>query len=76
MTNNPATINAVHAAGIEIVERLSANVPGSPHSDRYLATKREKLGHFLNPAAISSEAPHRGQSTHSVAVVKNARDSV
>jgi len=76
MTNNPEKIDAVLTAGIEIVERLSANVPGSPHSDRYLATKREKLGHFLNPAAISSDTSHRGQSTHSAAVIKNARDSV
>ena len=54
MTNNPEKINAVLAAGIEIVERLSANVPSSPHSDRYLATKREKLGHFFNPVGDPS----------------------
>jgi len=76
MTNNPEKIDAVLAAGIEIVERLSANVPGSPHSDRYLATKREKLGHLFNPAAISSETSHRGESTHSATVIKSARDSV
>ncbi|HEY6846171.1 MAG TPA: hypothetical protein VI320_08160 [Terracidiphilus sp.] len=39
MTNNPETINAVHAAGIEIVERLSAEVPGTPNSAHYLAAK-------------------------------------
>lgn len=54
MTNNPDKIDAVLAAGIEIVERLSASVPGGPHSDRYLATKREKLGHLFNAATISS----------------------
>jgi GTP cyclohydrolase II len=46
MTNNPEKIGAVLSAGIEIVERLSADVPGGPHSAHYLATKREKLGHL------------------------------
>ncbi|MDW5265163.1 GTP cyclohydrolase II [Edaphobacter sp.] len=46
MTNNPDKINAVRTAGIEIVERLSADVPDNPHSAHYLATKRERLGHM------------------------------
>lgn len=48
ITNNPDKINAVHAAGIEIVERLSADVPDNPHSAHYLATKRERLGHLYS----------------------------
>lgn len=46
MTNNPEKIGAVAASGIEIVERISAEVPGSPYSAHYLAVKREKLGHL------------------------------
>ena len=46
MTNNPEKIDAVAASGIEIVERISAEVPGSLYSARYLDTKREKLGHL------------------------------
>ncbi len=46
MTNNPEKIGAVVASGIEIVERISAEVPGSPYSAHYLAVKREKLGHL------------------------------
>jgi GTP cyclohydrolase II len=46
MTNNPEKIDAVAASGIEIVERMSAEVPGSPYSAHYLSTKREKLGHL------------------------------
>ncbi|MGC1784159.1 MAG: GTP cyclohydrolase II [Acidobacteriaceae bacterium] len=49
MTNNPDKINAVHAAGIEVVERLSAEVPDNPHSAHYLATKRNRLGHLCSP---------------------------
>jgi len=46
MTNNPEKIDAVAASGIEIVERMSAEVPASPYSAHYLSTKREKLGHL------------------------------
>jgi GTP cyclohydrolase II len=56
MTNNPQKIEAVVASGIDIVERLSADVPGGPHSARYLATKREKLGHLSDPATMVSDA--------------------
>lgn len=48
MTNNPGKIGAVVASGIEVVERLSADVPSNPHSVRYLRTKRDKLGHLMN----------------------------
>lgn len=52
MTNNPEKIDAVRSSGIEIVERLSADVPVNAHSAYYLATKREKLGHLSNPATM------------------------
>lgn len=52
MTNNPEKIDAVLSSGIEIVERLNADVPYGPHTAGYLATKRDKLGHFLNMSAI------------------------
>lgn len=48
MTNNPEKIHAVCSAGIEIARRVSADVPANPHSARYLATKRSKLGHLFN----------------------------
>lgn len=59
MTNNPEKIDAVLSSGIEIVERLSADVPVSPYSAHYLATKREKLGHLSNSATVSSETTYR-----------------
>jgi GTP cyclohydrolase II len=46
MTNNPEKIRAVVASGVTLVERVSADVPGNPHSASYLATKRQKLGHL------------------------------
>jgi GTP cyclohydrolase II len=54
MTNNPEKIEAVRSSGIEIVERLSADVPHCAHAERYLATKRDKLGHLLN--ALKTDA--------------------
>jgi GTP cyclohydrolase II len=55
MTNNPEKIDALLSSGIEIVERLSADVPGSPHCAHYLATKREKLGHLSGPESTLQE---------------------
>jgi GTP cyclohydrolase II len=55
MTNNPDKIRAVTSSGIEIAERLSADVPESPHSAQYLATKRDKLGHLSMPANVTAE---------------------
>jgi GTP cyclohydrolase II len=55
MSNNPEKIDAVLSSGIEIVGRLSADVPGSPHSAGYIATKRERLGHLSNPAGMLPE---------------------
>lgn len=58
MTNNPVKMNAVHSAGIQVVERISADVPGNPYSASYLATKQEKLGHFHNPIGRITAPQH------------------
>jgi GTP cyclohydrolase II len=56
MTNNPEKIRAVTSSGIIRCERLSASVPGNPHSAHYLRTKKEKLGHLLQllPESMSA----------------------
>ena len=57
ITNNPKKIEAVLSSGIEVVDRLSADVSISPHSAKYLATKREKMGHLSSlPNSISEVA--------------------
>ena len=58
ITNNPEKIDAVLSSGIEIVERLSADVASSPHSAYYIATKREKLGHLSNPVIMFPQPIH------------------
>jgi GTP cyclohydrolase II len=47
LTNNPEKVEALESAGIKVVERLSAEIPMEPTFERYLETKREKMGHFV-----------------------------
>jgi len=47
MTNNPSKYVGLHGYGLEIVERLSLEVPPTESTRAYLRTKREKLGHLL-----------------------------
>ena len=49
MSNNPEKVAAVEAAGIEVVERVPADVEAYASSAKYLRTKREKMGHFFIP---------------------------
>jgi GTP cyclohydrolase II len=48
ITNNPEKVAALVSAGIEVVERISAEVPSEPTNERYLETKREKMGHLVS----------------------------
>jgi GTP cyclohydrolase II len=48
ITNNPAKVEALEQAGIKVVERISAEVPAEPTNERYLQTKREKMGHLVS----------------------------
>jgi GTP cyclohydrolase II len=55
LTNNPEKLRAVQSSGVQVVERIQADVPHNPHFARYLAAKREKLGHFFVPAVRPSQ---------------------
>jgi GTP cyclohydrolase II len=48
ITNNPEKVEALEQVGIKVVERISAEVPAEPTNERYLATKREKMGHLVS----------------------------
>jgi 3,4-dihydroxy 2-butanone 4-phosphate synthase/GTP cyclohydrolase II len=48
MTNNPRKIVGLEAFGHEIVRRRSIEVPTNVNNRKYLATKRDKLGHLLD----------------------------
>lgn len=61
MTNNPKKIHAVSSSGIDVCQRLSADVPVSRHSAHYVATKRAKLGHLSGP--VLPQHVSRGSET-------------
>ncbi len=46
ITNNPEKVQALEDAGIHVVERVPATIPAEPTFERYLKTKREKMGHL------------------------------
>lgn len=47
MTNNPSKVAGLQGHGLEIVEHVPIVAVPSPHSEKYLRTKKEKLGHHL-----------------------------
>jgi len=47
LTNNPRKVRALEGFGLEIVERVPLKSGSNPHNQRYLLTKRERLGHWL-----------------------------
>jgi 3,4-dihydroxy 2-butanone 4-phosphate synthase/GTP cyclohydrolase II len=48
ISNNPGKLQALEEAGLEIVERISIEVPSSAPAARYMQTKKEKMGHLLD----------------------------
>jgi GTP cyclohydrolase II len=49
MSNNPEKIQALERAGVRVTERVPCLVAPAESSEDYLRTKREKLGHLLDP---------------------------
>jgi len=47
MTNNPRKVKALTEFGVDITERVPLQVGENPHNEGYLATKADKLGHWL-----------------------------
>jgi GTP cyclohydrolase II len=47
ITNNPAKIRALEAAGIIVSERVSLQVAANADNADYLSTKAERMAHFL-----------------------------
>jgi GTP cyclohydrolase II len=47
ITNNPEKVAALESAGIQVTERISAEVEPHETFERYLRTKQEKMGHLF-----------------------------
>jgi 3,4-dihydroxy 2-butanone 4-phosphate synthase / GTP cyclohydrolase II len=47
LTNNPKKVVGLKGYGLKIVQQVPIKVKPNPHNEKYLKTKREKLGHLL-----------------------------
>ena len=47
LTNNPKKVVGLNGYGLKITEQVPIKIKPNPHNERYLKTKREKLGHLL-----------------------------
>jgi GTP cyclohydrolase II len=47
LSNNPDKVAALEQAGVTVVERVPCEVAPNLHSEDYLKTKKEKLGHLF-----------------------------
>jgi GTP cyclohydrolase II len=47
LSNNPDKVAALEKGGIVVTERVPCEVAPEAHSEDYLKTKKEKLGHLF-----------------------------
>ena len=48
MSNNPRKRTGLIGYGLEVVENVAIEIKSNPHNEKYLQTKKDKLGHSLN----------------------------
>ena len=75
MTNNPDKIAAMREAGIEVLERVSAEVPSNRHSERYMEAKRRWLGHLSDLAPRPAGSVRHARLAHDPRGVRSAQGS-
>jgi 3,4-dihydroxy 2-butanone 4-phosphate synthase/GTP cyclohydrolase II len=47
ISNNPRKRAGLKGYGMEIIENIPVKIEPNPHNERYLDTKRDKMGHIL-----------------------------
>jgi len=47
LTNNPKKIVGLQGYGLEIIDRIPIEIPPNPNNEKYLKTKRDKMGHLI-----------------------------
>jgi 3,4-dihydroxy 2-butanone 4-phosphate synthase / GTP cyclohydrolase II len=64
LTNNPKKIDAfvIHGHGLEVVDQVPIIASEASERTRYMAAKRDLMGHLLPTAAAGSEKPVPGQN--------------
>src|SRR5881227_604804 len=55
LTNNPKKVSGVEAYGLRVTEQVPIEVPPNEENRRYLAAKRDKLGHRLHHQGLRFE---------------------
>jgi GTP cyclohydrolase II len=48
LSNNPDKVAALERGGIEVAERVPCEVEPTPYAEKYLETKRDKMGHLFS----------------------------
>jgi len=56
LTNNPKKVSGLQAYGLEVTEQVPIEVPPNDENRRYLAAKRDKLGHRLHHQGLKFES--------------------
>ena len=57
ITNNPAKVRGLAGFGLQTVERVPSLTEVKCENREYLATKVERMGHWLRPSHLTDEAP-------------------
>jgi 3,4-dihydroxy 2-butanone 4-phosphate synthase/GTP cyclohydrolase II len=47
ITNNPKKRVGLIGYGLEIVDNIPIEISSNPHNEKYLLTKRDKMGHTI-----------------------------
>ncbi|AQG78042.1 bifunctional 3,4-dihydroxy-2-butanone-4-phosphate synthase/GTP cyclohydrolase II [Spirosoma montaniterrae] len=55
ISNNPKKRAGLMGYGLEIVETVALEMPANPHNERYLRTKRDKMGHTILNEPVNEE---------------------
>ena len=55
LTNNPKKVSGLQAFGLEVTQQVPIEVPPNEENRRYLAAKRDKLGHRLHHQGLKFE---------------------
>jgi 3,4-dihydroxy 2-butanone 4-phosphate synthase/GTP cyclohydrolase II len=56
LTNNPKKVSGVEAYGLKVTEQVPIEMRPRPENLRYLAAKRDKLGHKLHHQDLKFES--------------------
>ena len=65
ITNNPKKISDLERNGIKVEERIACIVKPNRHNVNYIASKIEKLGHFIDSNKLIAEASKRKKAKQS-----------